>query len=425
MQRIELTEVVDLIYAAALGEGASWQDLGDKLMKLMDAQRATLWLNDEEGVPGNLLMRTDSYDDEYASRYVVLDPYRTAARGVSLDETVRRRGDVRLGHEIIPDVSYVNSEFYADFGSRSSRRYMIGGLITMSKVIPLGLHRDAASKPFSEEDKRKLSLLLPHLQRALQMRDRLAPVAPGLGAGALDTLPIGVIIVDREMRVLHTNAVAAALLIDSQCGLSTAHHRLARGTSKPALFARHPDDHAQLCRLVIAASRGSAGGGMQIRARPGALPDGSATLSALVGPALRHLNSSSQPNMGTSVFHGAATVLVRHLLRPSTPPVKLLLDLFGLSRSEAEVAVALAGGVTAEDVAHTRCVSLDTVRSQIRSVLGKTNASGLRDLERIIALCSTMHVAAPSASQHGTGTPDDGEKWKRGSGVRSSASRSA
>ncbi|KXU86994.1 hypothetical protein CI15_16685 [Paraburkholderia monticola] len=393
MQRNELLEAVDLIYAAALNEGASWQDVGDKLMALMQAQRATLWFADEGGMPGNLLMRHDSYDEEYASRYVLLDPYRASAREVSVEETVRRRGDVRLGHEIVPDASYVKSEFYGDFGRKSSRRYMIGGLISVSKVIPLGLHRDAASRPFSEEDKRTLSQLLPHLQRGLQMRARLVPTTSSLGAGALDALPIGVIVVDREMRILYNNAEAAALLSDSQSGLSSGRPRPGTVTSAFRLFARHPDDDAQLCRLVAAASRGGAGGGMQIHARPGVSPGDSTMLSALVCPALRHLSSSTQPNMGTGVVHGAATVLTRHLLRPSSPPVGLLIDLFGLTRAEAEVAVALAGGVTAEDVARTRRVSLDTVRSQIRTVLRKTGASGLRDFERLIALSSTMHTS--------------------------------
>lgn len=393
MQRNELLEAVDLIYAAALDEGASWHDLGDRLMTLLEAQRATLWWADEGGTPGNLLMRRDSYDEEYASRYVLLDPYRASAREVSVEETVRRRGDVRLGHEIIPDASYVKSEFYGDFGRKSSRRYMIGGLISVSKVIPLGLHRDAASRPFSEDDKRTLSQLLPHLQRGLQMRARLAPTASGLGAGALDAVPVGVIVVDREMRILHSNAQAAALLGDSQSGLSSARPRSGSVTGAYRLFARHPDEDAQLCRLVVAASRGGAAGGMQIHARPGALQSDSAVLSALVCPALRHLSSSTQPGMGTSVIHGAATVLTRHLLKPSLPPVGLLIDLFGLTRAEAEVAVALAGGVTAEDAARIRHVSLDTVRSQIRAILRKTGAGGLRDFERIIALSSTMYTA--------------------------------
>ncbi len=100
---------------------------------------------------------------------------------------------------------------------------------------------------------------------------------------------------------------------------------------------------------------------------------------------------------------GAATVLVRNLLKPRHRPVGLLIDLFGFTRSEGEVAVALAGGVTADDVARGRRVSLDTVRSQIRTILSKTGASGLRDFERIIALSSTMHAPAalrPHADNH-------------------------
>ena len=65
-------------------------------------------------------------------------------------------------------------------------------------------------------------------------------------------------------------------------------------------------------------------------------------------------------------------------------------DLFGLSTAEAAVAVALLGGKTAEDVARVRQVSLDTVRSQIRTVLNKSEATNLRDLERIGAMLGSM-----------------------------------
>jgi DNA-binding NarL/FixJ family response regulator len=44
--------------------------------------------------------------------------------------------------------------------------------------------------------------------------------------------------------------------------------------------------------------------------------------------------------------------------------------------------------VTAEEAARARRVSLDTVRTQVRTVLRKTNAANLRDLERILAVIS-------------------------------------
>lgn len=65
-------------------------------------------------------------------------------------------------------------------------------------------------------------------------------------------------------------------------------------------------------------------------------------------------------------------------------------QLFGLTPAESAVAVALLGGQTADLVARERAVSLDTVRAQIRTVLQKTEAGNLRDLERIAALLSGL-----------------------------------
>jgi len=63
--------------------------------------------------------------------------------------------------------------------------------------------------------------------------------------------------------------------------------------------------------------------------------------------------------------------------------------LFGLSAAEGAVAAALLGGQTAGIVTRDREVSLDTVRTQIRTVLRKTDAANLRDFERIGALLGT------------------------------------
>jgi DNA-binding NarL/FixJ family response regulator len=59
-------------------------------------------------------------------------------------------------------------------------------------------------------------------------------------------------------------------------------------------------------------------------------------------------------------------------------------------KAEAAVALSFGGGATAEDVATVRRVSQETVRSQVKAILRKTNTSNLRDLERIIAISSAM-----------------------------------
>ena len=87
-------------------------------------------------------------------------------------------------------------------------------------------------------------------------------------------------------------------------------------------------------------------------------------------------------------------MVIEDLDRRARPSVATLCDVFGLTRAEAEVAVALAGGSGAEAVASGRRVSLDTVRSQIRAILRKSEAANLRDLERLMATL----VAAPAGS---------------------------
>jgi DNA-binding NarL/FixJ family response regulator len=85
-----------------------------------------------------------------------------------------------------------------------------------------------------------------------------------------------------------------------------------------------------------------------------------------------------------------AIIVIRDLDRVAPPPIEALCEVFGLSRAEADVAAALAGGASAEDVARQRNVSLTTVRSQIRSILGKSGTENLRDFERSMASLASI-----------------------------------
>jgi DNA-binding CsgD family transcriptional regulator len=73
---------------------------------------------------------------------------------------------------------------------------------------------------------------------------------------------------------------------------------------------------------------------------------------------------------------------------PADGPVlaaQALQQLFALTAAEAGVALALAAGRSAEDIAAERGVSLPTMRTQIRQILEKTGALHLRDLVRLLA----------------------------------------
>jgi DNA-binding NarL/FixJ family response regulator len=50
-------------------------------------------------------------------------------------------------------------------------------------------------------------------------------------------------------------------------------------------------------------------------------------------------------------------------------------------------ALALVGGATKASVAHRRRSQVSTVNTQVRSILAKTGAANLRDLERMLGCC--------------------------------------
>lgn len=71
-------------------------------------------------------------------------------------------------------------------------------------------------------------------------------------------------------------------------------------------------------------------------------------------------------------------------------PMKDLARLMGVTQAEAEISLALADGLTAEEIADRRGVSLHTVRNQIKSALSKTGARRqvelVREIERGLTL---------------------------------------
>lgn len=201
-------------------------------------------------------------------------------------------------------------------------------------------------------------------------------------AAALNALPLPVIIVDAELQVLHNNAAAGALTAPGCSGLTVSR----AGSGGTRLRARHRDDDATLRRLVARAAAGEPGGVVRVREHHED-PLDEATLVVQVGPVPMHF--AIPPG---AIAKGLAMISARELARPTRVEPAVLGDLYGLTRAEADVAGALAGGVTAEEVARTRHVALDTIRAQVRAVLRKTNAANLRDFERISALVSADFV---------------------------------
>ena len=111
---------------------------------------------------------------------------------------------------------------------------------------------------------------------------------------------------------------------------------------------------------------------------------------------------------GEAFSRAAAT---RVLLVVHTPgaleglDTSLLADTFGLTRAETGVARAAARGDDPQDIADTRFVSRETVRTQMRTLYRKLGVKRQADLVRIISQLPRFDFGAPAEStpQHSSG----------------------
>lgn len=379
-----LLDVIDVIYDAATPQG-SWTEVGNALLELFGAGSASIMAGNPAAGERKLLYRGDLPLDAavaYRDHYWTVDLWTNrAAKAIARAKDPSRPGVWRSG-TLVTDTEFLRSEFYADFGRRLGLRYVVGTVIPIdgTNFMPIGLHRPPTSDHFEAVHVRMLERLAPHLRRAMLLGDRLGREGAGravAGLAALDGLAIGVVVVDAALRVRFANAAAEAM-----AGRDGPYRFVQRTPldRSIALTATHRADSAALAALARdVAVEGAAGSAVGLRDASGA-PAVAALVSPLPG---RMLRASDEPGGRVA---GQALVLLRDMRprRLNLPP-GLLIDLFGLTRAEAEVALALVGGETKEAVAASRGARVTTVRTQVRAVLAKTGAANLRDLERLLA----------------------------------------
>jgi DNA-binding CsgD family transcriptional regulator len=269
------------------------------------------------------------------------------------------------GAEIVPELAYRQSEFFVDFARVYDAVEEIGGAIPIAPGLfgDWCVHRGQRNKRFNERDRGHLEQLLPHLQRALQLRRRLGTVEGSrIGLAALDALAIGMVVCDGAGAILFANAAAEA---HARSG-----DGLVLGAAGHGVAAFYPGESALLRTLIVVAAGGAPGGAVAITGYEGG------RLFVLVAPLPARF--ADQP--------GRVLVTMRPAAADPTFDAVTLDRLFGLTPAEARLAVALAGGRSLAEYGAERKVTENTLRTQLAHVLRKTETGSQRDLVRLLSL---------------------------------------
>jgi len=201
--------------------------------------------------------------------------------------------------------------------------------------------------------------------------DRRVPVhspQPGI-ADALDHLAIGVILTDALGCVLFANRSADEIL-KSGSGI-----RIAAGV----LEALVPRETAALRQLIELAARGEAGA--QNGAPSGVMsvsrPRKAHPLSIIVAPLRRRPNGPGPPQP-------AAILFVSDPEGKTDTSTDILMRFYGLTKSEAALALVLLEGHGLESAAMQLSMRMNTARTHLKQVFRKTRTSRQAELVRLI-----------------------------------------
>jgi DNA-binding CsgD family transcriptional regulator len=366
-----VSKLLDGLYAAAANPDL-WNPFLQRLAQLTRAESAGLVWHDA-GV--HTISHSWEIDPEMArlhqEHYHSVDVW--GLRGASLPS-----GSVRSSQSLCPLAELKTTEVYNDFMARFGIEH---GLFAVVEQIsrPRGgavsLFRGSASPEFETDAEEMLRLLAGHLKQAFRQYREFSDLkawSAGLET-ALNLLPSGVILLGAKGQVVSMNRAAFAV-VSERDGLLT---------TRSGLRAERPAEFSLLQKAIREAvstsnGHGLAAGGTVLVSRRERTP-----LQIVVSP-IRDPRITSQMV--------AAIVFVTDPLRRQRPARDALRAMFGLTPAECRVALLVGDGHAPRQIADMVGVSVNTVRSQMKSVFAKTGVKRQGELIRLLMRNSELAV---------------------------------
>jgi DNA-binding CsgD family transcriptional regulator/PAS domain-containing protein len=243
-------------------------------------------------------------------------------------------------------------------------------------LASLNILRGKSAGSFGTDELELLAHLLPHLNRALRLRQRLGVVIAERDDAlrGLEALAVGVALVDAEAKVLFANAAMERILRAGD-GLAVSRGRLVANPAVAQSLARAIGGAG----LVQQDKGGGSGGEFSLPRRTGH------ALSVLVSPLRRE--QMLAPGRAT------AMVVVSDPDLRMLPPVRAVADVYGLTPAEARLTMALLAGRRLADYAAEQKISLNTAKYYLKEVFTKTGHTRQADLLRDLLINPVLGLA--------------------------------
>jgi DNA-binding CsgD family transcriptional regulator/PAS domain-containing protein len=278
-------------------------------------------------------------------------------------------GEAMFTDNVLPRRAWVNSEVFNDFLVPTDVPWILAFWLhkARDKIVAVSIQGSRHRGPYCEQDGARIKPLLPHLRRALEIKDRLevAQIRCDTLTTSLDTLSFGVLILDVDGHIIETSAAAAELMRDD--------HGIRRN-SDGTVWLREPAG-LELKQWIFKGSPTATHNkdGLLHVPRPHAQP-----LSVMV---------TRLPEMSASWFRGGPPRWKLLLFDPDRrllASTALIASDLGVSAREAEIAALVVAGYEVKTIALRLNISIHTVRTHLKAVFSSTGLRSQADLVRRI-----------------------------------------
>ena len=309
----------------------------------------------------------------YERYYGTCDPRRQLAASASVGQIIACDQHFDRGY-------VERSEFYQDYLIPKAKIRYAAGLSLyrdpQGLEVQLGLPLLVGRAPYTPEQLGRLARVAPHLQRAMSLlfRAQESRRASRIGEQALHALDQGVVALDARRRVLFANR-RAEMLLQRQLGLRC------KGGTLEATGDQRPRLEAAIGRVLNSGVPESLG-----------LSDADGSLLHVVSiSCIAHDDTvaNSAPISVENAVGANLLLLINSPSRQRVVTIRQLMQIFPLTPAEARLAHSLMRGEDLQSYRDAQGVSDATVRTQLQSILRKTNTRRQQDLIRLLAALSS------------------------------------
>jgi len=351
--------LVEDIYAAALGD-LSWKSVLHGVRQHTDAQFVGLLTLDgngvvvaENAVSGDAAW-VDALTKSYNEEFYLYDPSLQHVARWSTGRWYDNREWTSPSHRAH---SVYHQEFLRPLGLDNWEGTFLNRTSNLSHF--LSLMGESSRQDNDRAYRDQIGDIQVHLVRAIRMHTKLDELHKKVtqGEAALDALSSPVFLLDEQRRLLRANFAAQALM-EREPALRFVHGQFAATGYSESKQWQAAREHGV---IVIP------------RKEPGARP---LVLSLIPVPANTHLAMDRQQPL---------TFMLAQSARSASERQQHLCVIYGLTAAEAAVCTLLCDdGHSPQVCAEVRQVSIETIRSQIKSIHIKTGVTRLPELVRLL-----------------------------------------